>query len=517
MFSKTNWEIRTDQHWAILGKNGSGKSTIIKAICGRLPFQGQIVYHFQDTVGCETKKTTLPQRLIEFVSFEGHRRLMNQESKFYQARWNSLVVEDSSLVSDYLSGGCVSRTSIFHTQRDRCNAVTTCKEGDEIITQLGIRELLNKRVIQLSNGERRMLLIAKALLRKPMLLILDRPFAGLDEDHTKRLKKILERLMKGHMRLIVAATMLEEIPLGVTHALVLHNYHIISRGTLQKILQGKLLRKTLEERRVALHHCLPKGAGLSHSCNSEAPVFVGFNNVSVCYGHIPVLRKINWTVRRGEHWLVMGENGAGKSTLLSLIYGDNPQAYANEIVLFGKVRGSGESIWDIKKMIGFFSPELHIHFFSKRMSCFEVVCSGFFDTVGLYRSCSLEQKKVASEWIEAVGVGNYQNEEFNSISEGEQRMIMLARVLLKRPVLLLLDEPCQGLDASSRETILSIVDQAVKEFGSTIIYVTHLPEEIPSIITHRLILDHGRVKRKGMWQNKAAKYQHKINCHFPLD
>jgi molybdate transport system ATP-binding protein len=208
-----------------------------------------------------------------------------------------------------------------------------------------------------------------------------------------------------------------------------------------------------------------------------------------------VLDEINWTVRRGENWALLGPNGSGKTTLLSLILGDNPQAYANRITLFGRHRGSGESIWEIKERIGWVASELHLYY-PGTVPCFDVVCSGFFDSVGLYRRCSDEQRKTASTWMDRLGIAGYADAMFGRISEGEQRMVLLARALVKHPWLLILDEPCQGLDRDNRERVLRTIDVVGSQIDTSVIYVTHRPDDVPNIITHVMRLDRGRIVDK---------------------
>jgi molybdate transport system ATP-binding protein len=215
--------------------------------------------------------------------------------------------------------------------------------------------------------------------------------------------------------------------------------------------------------------------------------------VRVSYDGTPVLRGIDWTVREGERWALLGPNGAGKTTLLSLILGDNPQAYANQIALFGRQRGSGESIWEIKRRIGWVAPELHLYY-PIAATGFDVVCSGFFDSVGLYRRCSPQQRDEARAWMARLSIAGCAEAAFRQLSEGEQRMVLVARALVKRPQLLVLDEPCQGLDTRNRDRVLEAVD-SVGNIG--MIYVTHEADEMPKTITHVIRLEAGRVISKG--------------------
>ena len=189
--------------------------------------------------------------------------------------------------------------------------------------------------------------------------------------------------------------------------------------------------------------------------------------------------------QEGENWVVFGPNGCGKTTLLNLVTGDNPQAYANKIYLFGKRRGTGESIWDIKRRTAIVSSEFQIRY-RKPITAFEVVLSGFFDTVGLYRNFSTEQKETAEQWLEVLGVADKSDRVFNQLSYGEQRMLLLARSLVKMPQILILDEPYQGLDRINRGRILEAIDVIGGHSETNIIYVTHYPDEIPACMTRML-------------------------------
>jgi molybdate transport system ATP-binding protein len=231
-------------------------------------------------------------------------------------------------------------------------------------------------------------------------------------------------------------------------------------------------------------------------------------DVNISYNGVKVLRHIDWTVKKGEHWALLGPNGSGKTTLLSLILGDNPQAYANDINLFGRRKGSGESIWDIKKRIGLVSPELHLHY-PRQFSCLDVVCSGFFDSAGLYRRCTDKQRGAALEWMDHMGLSPLAGARFGECSDGAQRMVLVARAMVKHPELLVLDEPCQGLDDRNRHRIVNRVEAIGKHFDTVVIFVTHDPDELPGIVTHVLNLESGGMKgitRSGGLQNTIPTY-----------
>jgi molybdate transport system ATP-binding protein len=226
-------------------------------------------------------------------------------------------------------------------------------------------------------------------------------------------------------------------------------------------------------------------------------------SVKVSYNGVKVLDGIDWTVRRGENWALLGPNGSGKTTLLSLILGDNPQAYANSISLFGRRRGSGESIWEIKERIGWVASELHLYYPST-IPCIDVVCSGLFDSVGLYRRCSAEQIEKARIWMERLGISACADAMFGRVSEGEQRMVLLARALVKHPWLLILDEPCQGLDRDNRERVRQAIDTIGGHLDASVIYVTHRSDELPRIITHVMRLDKASIADRAQAGDKQT-------------
>jgi molybdate transport system ATP-binding protein len=204
-------------------------------------------------------------------------------------------------------------------------------------------------------------------------------------------------------------------------------------------------------------------------------------NIHLNYGDHIIFTGLNWKVKQGEKWLLKGRNGSGKSSLLSMVTGDHPQAYANEIYLFGKRRGSGESIWDIKQKTGFISPELHAYF-DKNVSCFDAIGSGFFDTIGLFRKLSTSQYDTILQWLDFLQISHVSTKPLHSISASLQRMILLARALVKNPPLLVLDEPCQGLDERQSEQFVYLVDSICSGKNRTLIYVSHDQANVPQCV-----------------------------------
>ena len=460
-----NWEIKKDQNWAILGPNGSGKSSLVGALIGDVPIvKGRVTRNYPKKV----------QGTIGYVSLELHQRLIAQEENRDEAR--------------FFSG----RMGTFANARQTILSVNPHEDAgaanfDQVVKHLEIGYLLDRGIRFLSTGEMQKVLIARALMNSPKLLILDEPFEGLDDKSKGRLGNTITGLMDEGMQIILVTHRFEEILCPITHVLCLKDCQVFLQGVRDEVLKPENIDR-LYSRKAPVTISLPR-----HEHGEEAPqegkpdVFVDMRNTTVRYGEIPVIENLNWAMKRGENWAIVGPNGAGKTTLLSLIIGDNPQAYANEIYLFGKRKGSGESIWDIKKRIGVVSSELQIHY-RKRMKARDVVLSGFFDSIGLYRKCTTEQIAVAEQWMKLLGV-TYASEWYDQLSYGQKRMVLLTRSMVKSPTLLILDEPCQGLDRSNRSVILDLIDHIGRNTKTHVLYVTHHENEIPSCITHLLNLE----------------------------
>jgi len=482
VFENLSWDILSDQHWAVIGPNGSGKSTLMQALCGALPVvSGNIVYHF-----AERDKNTAPEQQIANVNFESQRRVLGNEA-FYQERWNIGVEEDALAVSEFLSERSVNSINAFQIAEHHADPGFAARQR-EVIEQLELGKLLERNVVQLSNGERRKVLIARALLKHPRLLILDNPFTGLEERFRKKLADNLDNLMRGELRVIIVGTSRDELPRGITNILEL-SFQGAGFATRNLVSTSEISRFARND-----NGGRPQLANLDirleKSHNPTRKILVQMQNVNVSYNGTPILHGINWVVRENERWALLGPNGAGKTTLLSLILADNPQAYANDITLFGKRRGSGESIWEIKQNIGWVAPELQLYY-PRNATCLDVACSGWFDSVGLYRECSAEQRVVAEKWLGEFGMSERAHIALEKISEGEQRLALLARAMVKEPGLLVLDEPCQGLDAENRDRVLEAIERI--DARASMIYMTHRADEIPASITHVLRLNEGRV------------------------
>ncbi|MBP1617057.1 MAG: putative molybdenum transport ATP-binding protein [Bacteroidetes bacterium] len=455
-----NWQIKSGEQWAIIGPNGAGKTLFIDTLAGKYALKaGKITC--LNASGKEVK----PSEYIKIVAFRDIYSLSDTRESFYQQRWNVGVMQDGTPTRELLPKTAGSEW------------------GKHLIARFGIEDLLEKDIRLLSSGELRKFLVVKSLLNSPQILILDNPYIGLDAVSRKVLNELFEEIIaEGAVQIVLVLSNPADIPAAVTHVLPIVNRSIKPAMSKNDFLNDRALQKELfAEIDVEKLHFPATPKEDLHS--SE---IIRLSNIHIQYGQRTILHELNWKIEKGEKWALLGPNGSGKSTLLSLISGDNPQAYANDIHLFGKKRGSGESIWEIKKRIGYISPEMHLHYL-KNIPCLDIVGSGFFDTIGLYLSCSEEQKQKALEWMQLFGISHLKDVSFLQASSGEQRLTLLTRVFVKNPDLLILDEPLHGLDARNKEKVKNIIEKFCGTEKS-LIFVTHYDEDIPKIVDKRFVL-----------------------------
>lgn len=462
------------QHWAITGKSGSGKSVLLQVIAGNQSISsGVITYSFLQPDG-NNAADFHPH--IAFAGARHHfKNLSNTADLYYQQRYNSTDSEDALTVTAYLQAIKVNRNKPVYWAFDKTLAA------------LRLLPLADKQVIKLSNGETKRLMLAAALLKNPTLLLLDNPLTGLDVDTRAYFNQLLQEISRSGITIIIA-TSAREIPEAIQHVAVLKDGEITDTFTKQQFLATA----AAETERPAINDEALRQLILADTIVPSYTDVVTMRNVTIKYGDKTILNKINWQVKQGERWALLGHNGAGKSTLLSLINGDNPQAYANDIKLFDRKRGSGESIWDIKRKIGFVSPELY-QYFPTDQSCLQVVESGFYDTLGLFRQSSPPKTTLALNWMKALEIDRYARVLLKNIPASAQRLCLLARALIKNPALLIFDEPCQGLDDHQQAHFKAVVDAICRISNVTLIYVTHYQHEIPDSVDKVLKLDKGEV------------------------
>lgn len=494
-FAGTHWRFNEDEQWALIGPTGGGKSLFVNALCRRVPVTGgQITYFFDDA---PAGRTYLQRGEIVLVSAETQRELQQKYAGYHQARWQSTEGAGAPTVGELLSGQRIERVSPFEVTALTVDETVYAARRAQAVELLGIAPLLDRKVIHLSNGETRKVVLARALMQSPKLLILDDPFGGLDRASRETLARVLAILLEqGRQKLLLVTSRREEIPDGITHVLGVDEYRVVMQGAKATVLGAAFAHQmfTADAQATQAFRPLPV---TGWETSSPGTMLIDLQHVNVSYHGVSVLRDITWTMRQGEHWAIRGPNGAGKSTLLSLILADNPQAYANHLALFGHPRGSGESIWDIKRHIGWVAPELH-NFYRSQSACQKVVCSGFFDSIDLYWDTTALQLQTAMEWMEVLNIAALAGQPFQAVSVGEQRLVLLARALVKKPLLLILDEPCQGLDALHRAQIVNLLNLLCQQTPVSLLYVTHHLDELPQAITHVLELEEGHMRSCGL-------------------
>ena len=384
----------------------------------------------------------------KYITFRDSYGSYGDRNFFMQQRWNLFTLE-----GDPPSTGEALREEAAESK----NPEAALKRVEELTALFSMEPLLDKPLVTLSSGELRKYQLTRALLGGPEILVVDNPYIGLDP-RTRALLTDLLTALSASMTIVLVLSRRAEVPPFVTHVI--------------PVKDGEAGEKMTRD--AYLDSVLP-------------PAVIRLRNVTIRYGKRVILDSLNLTVREGEHWALTGANGSGKSTLLSLICADNPQAYAHDIELFGRPRGSGETIWDIKRQIGFVSPELH-RAFRMDVPALDIVTSGHFDTEGLFRKPSEEQKAVARHWMEEFGIGDLAERPFLRLSSGEQRLCLVARAFVKDPPLYILDEPLQGLDETQRRRAKALLDKYCGAPGKTLLMVTHYPEEYPGCIDHSLSL-----------------------------
>jgi molybdate transport system ATP-binding protein len=455
-----NWTINRNEHWLLCGESGSGKTSLAKAIAGLTHSYGNIEIGFDP-------QSSLPAMVYYVANWFQFKDLEGQSNFYYQQRYNKQSTETTASVKAELESFGKKHGLLYH-------------EAEPILAALGFSGLVNATLIQLSSGEHKKLQLVKALWLKPQLLILDLPYNGLDTLSRQNLNALLEEITGTGTQLILISNE-TELPGCINHIAK------IEAGQLVEISADERSLKEIEVSGMAVPQFLT--ADVSASTSSEIIKMV---DVNISYGEKKVLKNINWEVKPGEKWVLHGHNGSGKSTLLSLICGDHPQAYANNFYLFGNKRGSGESIWEIKEKIGLISPELH-WYFDPSATVWQSIASGFYDSSGLFCDPGYSKKVQTDELISYFGLNEFKDSLMNELPLGKQRLAMLARTIVKNPEILILDEPCQGLDQQQTIHFNKLVDELCKN-GTTLIYVGHFEAQIPNCIEKRILLENGEVK-----------------------
>ena len=438
--------IESGSTYAVVGENGAGKSTL-----GRILERGWNIGMNQ----IRGDKRKLSIRSIEFSDIHS---LTGCADSYYQQRFEAMMSEGIPTVEELIAGKIEPA------------------RWEELCRRLSITDIRHKRVNYLSSGELRKFLIINMFTSVPDILIIDNPYIGLDAASRSLFNELLCDVARSGTAVILLLCNTVDIPPFTDYVLPMRGLTVgkmlaVSEIGLPAAIEA-VSREFSTKGDLSLLPPLQLTEPVDYRCAFE------LRHCEVRYGTTVILRDVSWRVEAGDRWALLGENGSGKSTLLSLVYADNPQGYSNDITIFDRRRGRGESIWDIKRRIGYISPDMHLYF-GNGEDTLTVVASGLHDNVGCFRRLSPEQLALARQWLDALGIGHTAGRMMRTLSSGEQRMALLARTFIKNAPLLILDEPLHGLDMMQKHLVGRVIDRLLLSPGRTIIYVTHYEAEIP--------------------------------------
>ena len=423
---------------AIVGRNGSGKTLYV-----------------------DKMRKQMASDKVRYIAFRDSYGVATDQAYYLQLRWNQHDIDAETPNTGQLLEQAFLLTGADTPERRRWQ--------QHVYRMFDMEPFLDKYIITLSSGELRKFQLAKTLLTQPETLILDNPFIGLDSMMRDQLRELLRLLAdERQLEVILVVSRQEDVPDYVTN--------VITIGDMTDEAAGL----SSEKRQAILN--LPYKDNEYH-----ADEVVRMNKVSIRYDSRTILKELDWRIMNGERWVLSGRNGSGKSTLLSLICADNPQGYACDISLFGHQRGSGESIWEIKRHIGYVSPEMH-RSYHRDLPALRIVASGLKDTVGLYVRATEEEYETCRWWMRIFDIEHLAERSFLKMSSGEQRLVLLARAFVKDPELLILDEPLHGLDNVNRQLAKDVIETFCERKNKTLIFVSHYKDERPACIDHEINL-----------------------------
>ena len=474
MAQPVNFELLDGENIAIAGPNGGGKSMFVDIITGKHPLLGDCIkYDFTPS----TKEYISDN--IKYVCFKDTYGGNNDSTYYLQQRWNQTEIDpETATVGSRLEAAYQAAGDDTEERRQL---------QQHIYELFGLEQMLDKYVILLSSGELRKLVIASSIFSQPRLLIIDNPYIGLDKEAREQLTNLLQILSTEHgIQIMLVVNRTKDIPEFVSHVVEVSNMTVglkMTRSEFMAQQQPDCAPANIPDNWRQMIEEMP----YKEEEEYYAQRVVYMHKVSIRYGERTILKDLDWQVMNGEYWALTGRNGSGKSTLLSLVCADNPQSYACDITLFDKTRGSGESIWDIKKHIGYVSPEMH-RAFRSNVTVERIVASGFSNAVSLYVKPDPQNHGTCLKWMSIFGIEQLADKSFLKLSSGEQRLVLLARAMVKDPELLILDEPLHGLDEPNRRHVKQVIEAFCQRKGKTLIMVTHYEDELPACINRKKIL-----------------------------
>ena len=387
--------------------------------------------------------------------------------------WAVFITNDSNRQEfiKTLMSGLQPMPDGFDSLQEKNGALFSKLELDKFIEEEAIHDLsvltpdTRQSLRSMSSGERKKALLKYLLAREPDYLLLDNPFDNLDRNSQTNLKALLQELSK-EISIIQIISRQEDI------LEFINNYGILNNSTLIWHETKEQVAEVISQYQFKIKGSIP---GPLEKLGYDQEYLIQLKGINVSYGDKNILRDIYWDIEPGAYWELAGKNGSGKTTILSMITGDNPKAYGQQLYLFGRKKGSGESIWEIKKNIGYFTPAM-VDRFRGYHSLENMLISGIMDSIGLYVRPNEAQIRLARNWLELVGMEGMKDNYFHDLSLGQQRLIMCIRAMIKHPLLLILDEPTAGLDDASAALIVQLVNKMAEESHCTVIFVSHRPE-----------------------------------------
>lgn len=437
-----DWKINTQQSWGIFSADGDIGSLLGDLICDEMsPNSGEI----------ELNGLSVAQ-----VSLSEQQRLLERE-----------LEKDDTDFLDRIDQGSTVYSLILEQSQD-----TNLTE--QLVNDLDLSHLRDSGFRVLSTGETRRVMLARALATQPDLVLLDNPFTGLDIAHRAALARYLHSLSQ-NVQLLITFSRESDMPEWI------NSIALFSAGKLDSTMDKSswdnhpIIGQIKSQSEQQSEEMMSLIRQHQHSTPFNNPIFE-LKNGTVEYTDKKIFTDLNWRIDKGQHWQVKGPNGCGKSTLLGLIFGDHPQCYSNDIDIFGKKRGTGETIWEIKQHIGMVSSALHLQY---RVNCsaLEVILSGFYDSIGLYNQPTRKEMNIANEWLDILHMSQYKKTSFKQLEYGQQRLLLIARAIVKQPTLLILDEPYQGLDFLGRRLVKNTLELIARENLSQLLYVSHYQED----------------------------------------
>ena len=440
--SINDWQIETGESWGIFSSEGDIGSMLGDLLCGEIkPESGEL---------------NIDGYRIAQVSLSEQQRLLELE-----------IEKDDTDFLDRIDQG----SSVYRLIYEACK--------DEALTQALIEDLDLSHLAEsgfrvLSTGETRRVMLARALAVKPDLVLLDNPFTGLDVAHRASLATYLQTFSQS-VQMLITFSRESDMPDWIERIALFNGGKLDSTMDRQSWDQHPIIAQIKAQSEKQSEEMMALIRQHQHSTHFDNPIFE-LKNGKVEYTEKTIFTDLNRRIDKGQHWQVKGPNGCGKSTLLGLIFGDHPQCYSNDIHIFGKKRGSGETIWEIKQHIGMVSSALHLQY---RVNCsaLEVILSGFYDSIGLYSQPSKKEINIAKEWLTILHMAQHEKTSFKQLEYGQQRLLLIARAIVKQPTLLILDEPYQGLDYLGRVLVKNTLELIAKENLSQLLYVSHYQED----------------------------------------